>query len=194
MDASSSGKSEMLVELLRPVMASGEKVLIFTQYVRMGGILCSMLEGALAVKPLFLHGGLDRKGRDAVVRRFEQDPAAQIFVLSTKAGGVGLNLTAANHVVHYDLWWNPAVESQATDRAFRIGQTRTVFVHRLICRSTFEEKIDAMIRSKRELSELTVASGETWLGALSADELRDLFELRSVGGNGAPATAADDGA
>ena len=105
--------------------------------------------------------------------------AAQVLILSLKAGGVGLNLTQANHVIHYDLWWNPQVEAQATDRAFRIGQAKNVFVHRLVTRGTFEEKINAMMQRKRELAELTVASGESWLGDLSSDELKDLFALSS---------------
>ena len=104
--------------------------------------------------------------------------ARPVFILSLKAGGTGLNLTRANHVFHYDRWWNPAVEQQATDRAFRIGQTRNVQVHKLICSGTLEERIDDMIESKRQLAEQVVESGESWLTELSTDELKDLFELR----------------
>jgi len=128
---------------------------------------------------LFLHGGVARKMRDKMVERFQSDKNAPlIFILSLKAGGTGLNLTAANHVFHYDRWWNPAVENQATDRAFRIGQHRNVLVHKFICNGTLEDKIDAMIERKKEISDAVVGTGEAWLTELSNQELRDLFALR----------------
>jgi SNF2 family DNA or RNA helicase len=125
---------------------------------------------------LLYHGGLKENVRCALVDRFQNDPASRIFLVSLKAGGLGLNLTAASRVIHYDLWYNPAVENQATDRAFRIGQTRNVFVHRFITKNSFEEKIDAMISGKKELAEMTVASGESWLARMSHEELKTLFD------------------
>lgn len=110
-----------------------------------------------------------------MVDRFQHNRTDRIFILSLKAAGTGLNLTAATHVVHYDLWWNPAVEAQATDRAYRIGQNKNVMVHRFITRNTFEERINEMIISKRELAELTVSSGENWIGKLSNKELKEIF-------------------
>jgi uncharacterized Zn finger protein/superfamily II DNA or RNA helicase len=172
-----SGKMAQLFDLLPAIYDASEKVLIFTQYREMGDLLSEFIETAYGSKPLFLHGGTDRKQRDVLVDRFQTDRHANTFILSLKAGSSGLNLTAANHVIHYDLWWNPAVESQATDRAFRIGQTRNVMVYRLINQGTMEEKIDAMIRSKRELADLSVSTGETWLGDLSNEDLRALVRL-----------------
>jgi SNF2 family DNA or RNA helicase len=122
------------------------------------------------------HGGLNQKTRTEIINRFQNDPSARIMLVSLKAGGLGLNLTAASRVIHYDLWYNPAVENQATDRAFRIGQKRTVFVHRFITKNSFEEKIDAMISSKRELADMTVASGESWIARMSHEELKALFD------------------
>jgi SNF2 family DNA or RNA helicase len=128
-----------------------------------------------------LHGGTPQKQRDRMVDRFQQGREGNgppLMVLSLKAGGTGLNLTAANHVFHYDRWWNPAVENQATDRAFRIGQTRDVQVHKFICAGTLEERIDALIESKKALAESVVGAGENWLTELSTDELRDVMQLR----------------
>jgi SNF2 family DNA or RNA helicase len=133
----------------------------------------------LGVSTQFLHGGTPARQRAAMVERFQDDPAGPpIFILSLKAGGVGLNLTQANHVFHFDRWWNPAVENQATDRAFRIGQRRNVQVHKFVCVGTLEEKIDAMIESKKALAESVVGSGENWLTELSTADLRDLVALR----------------
>jgi len=181
-DAAASGKSQRLADLLDEIDGARGKALIFTQFREMGELLVQMLRsrpahGAAAHAPLFLHGGVPRARRDEMVERFQSDPAQRVFVLSLKAGGTGLNLTAANHVIHYDLWWNPAVEAQATDRAYRIGQQRAVQVHRFITRGSFEERINEMIRRKRELAELTVASGEAWIGQLPPDELKALFAL-----------------
>ena len=180
-----SGKVERLFDLLDEIEAAREKVLVFTQFREMGALLQRWLHErqsqrqgpGLGHAPQFLHGGVPRARRDRLVERFQSEPGERVFLLSLKAGGTGLNLTAANHVVHFDLWWNPAVEAQATDRAYRIGQQRNVQVHRFITRGTFEERIDAMIRSKRELAEMTVGTGETWIGQLPEHELRQLFEL-----------------
>ncbi len=170
-----SGKSERLLALLESIEERNEKVLIFTQYREMGTILSHMISETFKTQPLFLHGGVSRKKRDEMVEDFQNKAHHKIFILSIKAGGTGLNLTAANHVIHYDLWWNPAVEAQATDRAFRIGQQKNVLVHRLICKGTFEERINTMLQDKKKLADLTVASGEKWIGDLSNDELKDLI-------------------
>ena len=174
-----SGKTEMLMELLRSIYEQDEKVLIFTQYKEMGQILVRILEKAFDTKPLFLHGGVARHKRDAMVTDFQNKKHVKIFILSIKAGGTGLNLTAANHVIHYDLWWNPAVEAQATDRAFRIGQKKNVIVHRLISKGTFEEKINQMLQDKKHLADLTVANGEKWIGDLSNRELQELVNTNN---------------
>jgi SNF2 family DNA or RNA helicase len=174
-----SGKSARITQMLEQVCATNERALIFTQFRRMGHLLTAMLQHELDEDVLFLHGGTTPAKRQALIDRF-QDPAsdARIFVLSLKAGGVGLNLTAATHVFHYDRWWNPAVENQATDRAFRIGQTRTVHVHKFVCLGTLEERIDQMIEQKTELAEQIIGSGEQWLTELSTGQLRDLLTLR----------------
>jgi len=171
-----SGKTEMLLSLLESIVESGQKVLVFTQFKEMGDMLQQMVEQRLGEKPLFLHGGCSIKERQAMVDRFQTNTRGdQVFLLSLKAAGTGLNLTAASHVVHYDLWWNPAVEAQATDRAYRIGQHQNVVVHRFITQNTFEERIDQMIQDKRHLADMTVASGESWIGKLSNSELREIF-------------------
>jgi len=145
----------------------------------MGHLLVSMIRHKFDIDPLFLHGGTPQARRDELVDRFQsRDPACPLFILSLKAGGVGLNLTAANHVFHFDRWWNPAVENQATDRAFRIGQERTVTVHKLISTGTLEERVDQMIEQKTELSERIIGAGESWLTELSTGQLRDLLTLR----------------
>jgi SNF2 family DNA or RNA helicase len=174
-DPAEWGKAERLLDLLDEIHAAQEKVLVFTQFREMGSLLQDMLRDRLGHEPLFLHGGVTRARRDQLVERFQNERTDRVFLLSLKAGGTGLNLTAANHVVHFDLWWNPPVEAQATDRAYRIGQQRHVQVHRFITRGTFEERINAMIRSKRELADLTTGSGETWIGQLPPEELRSLF-------------------
>ncbi len=174
---SESGKLATFIEIMREAMAAEEKVLIFTQYTTMGNLLMDALQRELGLNIPFLHGGLSRKKRDDLVDKFQNDFRTRGMILSLKAGGTGLNLTAASQVIHYDLWWNPAVEAQATDRAYRIGQKRNVQVHRLITENTFEEKIDAMIQSKKELADLTVASGEQWLTDLSDAELKALVAL-----------------
>ena len=172
-----SGKSTLFVHLLHQVLNAREKALIFTQYREMGEILVSMIEQQLGLETNFLHGGVSRKDRDEMVEDFQNNRSRKLLLLSLKAGGTGLNLTAASNVIHYDLWWNPAVETQATDRAYRIGQEKNVLVHRLITRGTFEEKIDELLQQKKELANLTVATGEKWIGELSNEELNQLIKL-----------------
>ena len=128
-------------------------------------------------EPLFLHGSLTRKARQALIDEFQDKPHRKIFILSLKAGGTGLNLTAAQNVIHFDLWWNPAVERQATDRAYRIGQKNKVMVYRLINKGTLEERIDEMLRDKGLLADLAVSTGEKWLGELNNKELKELVQL-----------------
>ena len=173
-----SGKMMLLFQLLETIYENGEKVLIFSQYREMGSLLRTAIHEHFGKKALQLHGGNTRKERDEMVHSFQTNPLSDTFILSLKAGGTGLNLTAASHVIHYDLWWNPAVEAQATDRAFRIGQQKNVMAHRMITKGTLEEKIDDMLRSKKDLANLTVASGEKWIGELSDNELRQLLLLR----------------
>ena len=145
----------------------------------MGELLAGYLPQALGSAVLFLHGGTPAKARDQMVQRFQEDEhAPPVFILSLKAGGTGLNLTRANHVFHFDRWWNPAVEDQATDRAFRIGQKRNVQVHKFVTIGTLEEMIDEMIESKKGLAQAVVGSGEQWLTELSTDQLRELVRLR----------------
>ncbi|GAA4849730.1 SNF2-related protein [Algivirga pacifica] len=173
-----SGKAQRLFELLDAIQENGQKTLIFTQYREMGDLLSDWIEERYGKRPLFLHGGTSRAQRDEMVDDFQSNHATNIFILSLKAGGTGLNLTAASNVIHYDLWWNPAVEAQATDRAYRIGQTNNVMVHRLITQSTFEEKIDDMLHSKKELANLTVNTGEKWIGDLSNEELQNIVKIK----------------
>ncbi len=170
-----SGKLAALDELLDVILAEGESVLVFSQYVEM----CRLIESHLSargVQTLFLHGGAGVRHRERMVDEF-QSGVAPVFLLSLRAGGVGLTLTRATHVVHYDRWWNPAVEDQATDRAYRIGQDKPVQVHRLITEGTLEDRIAAVIESKRELAASVVGSGEAWIGELSDAELEDLVKL-----------------
>ena len=171
-----SGKTEMLLDLVSSIDDAGEKAIIFTQFKEMGDMLVKFITDATGVEPMFLHGGCTIKQRKEMVDRFQNARADKFFILSLKAAGTGLNLTAATHVIHYDLWWNPAVEAQATDRAYRIGQHQNVMVHRFITKSTFEERINDMINSKRQLADMTVSSGESWIGRLSNKELREIFE------------------
>ncbi|MCL2175893.1 MAG: DEAD/DEAH box helicase, partial [Treponema sp.] len=171
-----SGKAQLLVTLLKEILANREKTLVFSQYVETLECLNVIIKKELGEAPLIYHGGLAQEKRSEIVNTFQNDSASRILLISLKAGGLGLNLTAASRVIHYDLWYNPAVENQATDRAFRIGQKRNVFVHRLITKNSFEEKIDAMITSKQELADMTVKSGESWLAKMSHEELKELFE------------------
>lgn len=180
MDASLSGKMELLFNRLESIAEADEKVLIFSQFTEMGNLLKQFITARFGQAPLFYHGGCSVKQRKEMVDAFQNNRTDKIFVLSLKAAGTGLNLTAANHVIHYDLWWNPAVEAQATDRAYRIGQKANVMVHRFITRGTFEERINEMIQNKKALANMTVASGENWIGNLSNKELKNLFELGSL--------------
>ena len=173
-----SGKLERLTDMLEEVIASRERALVFTQFKEMGDRLQIHLSDVLGFEPPFLHGGATREQRDEMVRAFQEDASAPpIMLLSLKAGGVGLNLTAATHVFHFDRWWNPAVEDQATDRTYRIGQTRDVQVHKLIAMGTLEEKIDAILESKRDLADRVVGTGEGWLTELDDEALRRLVAL-----------------
>ncbi len=173
-----SGKSLKIIELIDKILYSGEKVLIFTQYKEMGDILVKIIEKEFKLEPIFFHGGIPRKKRDEMVEEFQNPESRKsIMILSLKAGGTGLNLTSAANVIHYDLWWNPAVEDQATDRAYRIGQKKDVSVYRLITLGTFEEKIDEMITSKKTLANLTVSAGEQMLTEMSDKELKKIFSL-----------------
>ena len=174
-----SGKGQVLMDLLTRIEQQGEQVLVFTQYRKMGQLISDWVAARWGRAPLYLHGGCTRAQRDDMVEAFQQDPRQWLFLLSLKAAGTGLNLTAANHVVHYDLWWNPAVEAQATDRAYRIGQQRNVQVHRFITQETLEERINAMIQSKKDLADRTVVLGEQWLGALSDEALEALLRGRA---------------
>jgi len=171
-----SGKAQLLVTLLEEILANREKTLVFSQYVETLDCLNRIIKKELGENTLIYHGGLNQKTRAKIVDCFQGDSSLRIMLVSLKAGGLGLNLTAANRVIHYDLWYNPAVENQATDRAFRIGQRQTVFVHRFITRNSFEEKIDAMISSKQKLADMTVASGESWITRMSHEQLRELFD------------------
>jgi len=173
-----SGKLDRLTEMLEEVLEAGERALVFTQFREMGDRLQVHLQEALGFEPPFLHGGTTREGRDELVRAFQEDPdSPPVLLLSLKAGGVGLNLTAATHVFHFDRWWNPAVEDQATDRTYRIGQTKNVQVHKLVTIGTLEEKIDALLESKRDLADRVVGTGEGWLTELDDDALRRLVAL-----------------
>ncbi len=173
-----SGKLARLTEMIEEVLDIGDRALIFTQFTEMGVILHRHLQETFGREALFLHGAVSKKQRDRMVERFQaEDNGPGLFILSLKAGGTGLNLTGANHVFHFDRWWNPAVENQATDRAFRIGQMKNVQVHKFICAGTLEERIDEMIEKKKEISEGVVGAGEAWLTELSTSELKRLFAL-----------------
>ena len=172
-----SGKVIRLEELLEEILAEGDRVLCFTQFTEFAAMLLPHLAARFGTDVAYLHGGTPKTRRDEMVERFQSGHGAPIFLLSLKAGGTGLNLTAANHVIHLDRWWNPAVENQATDRAFRIGQRRSVQVRKFVCTGTLEEKIDQMIEDKKALADLVVGDGEGWLTELSSRELRKVFAL-----------------
>jgi non-specific serine/threonine protein kinase len=173
-----SGKFARLRELVEPIAARQEKALVFTQFREMTAPLARFLEGVFGRAGLILHGETKVKDRRGLVEKFQDERGPPFFVLSLKAGGTGLNLTAASHVIHFDRWWNPAVENQATDRAFRIGQKRNVLVHKFVCRGTVEEKVDALIDSKRELASSVVeGGGEVLLTELPNDEILRLVSL-----------------
>ena len=175
-DIALSGKTAALMQLLGEILDAGEKTLIFSQYTQTLFLLRKLIQEQFGDEPLLLHGQMPLTARKAAVESFQTDPAQRIFLISLKAGGTGLNLTAATRVIHFDLWYNPAIEDQATDRAFRIGQHNTVFVSRFICAGTFEEKIDEMIQKKRHISQMTLSGGESWIGKMSNEELAELFQ------------------
>ena len=172
-----SGKFDRLGEMLEELIANGDRALVFTQFAQMGTLLQQQLGQLFGFEPLFLHGGVPLHERDQMVAAWQRGDGPPVFVLSLRAGGIGLNLTRANHVFHFDRWWNPAVENQATDRAFRIGQTRNVMVHKFICAGTLEDRIDAMITAKSAMDEAIVGTGETWLTELSDEELKEVLAL-----------------
>ena len=172
-----SGKVNRLDEIVEEILAEGDKALLFTQFTDFADLLLPHLSTRFDTDVLYLHGGTPKRRRDEMVARFQSDDGPALFLLSLKAGGTGLNLTAANHVIHLDRWWNPAVENQATDRAFRIGQRRSVQVRKFVCTGTLEERIEEMIQEKKALADAVVADGERWLTELSTSALRDLFTL-----------------
>jgi SNF2 family DNA or RNA helicase len=179
-----SGKVARLEEILDEVLAAGERALLFTQFSSFGALLQPHLQRRLGEEVIFLHGGTPRTEREELVRRFQADGGPPVFLLSLRAGGTGLNLTAANHVVHLDRWWNPAAEDQATDRAFRIGQRRDVQVRRLVCAGTIEERIDDIVTGKRRIARLAVTAGESRLTSLTElpdHELAELIALTQEG-------------
>ncbi|MFC8386512.1 SNF2-related protein [Nocardia sp. NPDC057272] len=172
-----SGKLALVEDVLDAVLADGEKALLFTQFREFGDLILPYLTERFGTPIPFLHGGVAKQRRDDMVTGFQGENGPPLMLLSLKAGGTGLNLTAANHVIHLDRWWNPAVENQATDRAFRIGQQRAVQVRKLVCVDTIEERIDEMINGKKQLADLAVGAGENWITEMSTDELRELFTL-----------------
>jgi SNF2 family DNA or RNA helicase len=172
-----SGKVIRLEEILEEILAEGDKALCFTQFTEFAEMLLPHLSARFGTDIAYLHGGTSKKRRDEMVTRFQSGDGPPLFLLSLRAGGTGLNLTAANHVIHLDRWWNPAVENQATDRAFRIGQQRNVQVRKFICTGTLEEKIDEMIEEKKALADLVISDGEGWLTELSTADLRSVFAL-----------------
>ena len=172
-----SGKAEKCVDLVNNIIENGEKTLIFTQYKEMGDLLTQIISEECGTEPSFFHGSLTVPQREALIEDFQNNPERKVMILSLKAGGTGLNLTSATNVIHYDLWWNPAVEDQATDRTYRIGQDKNVMVHRMITLGSFEEKIDEMLKSKKELADLAVYEGEKIITELSDEEIYEIFSL-----------------
>ena len=173
-----SGKMELLVNLLENMLDVDEKVLIFTQYVKMGEIIQDLISKKFRIDVLFLHGSQSRKEKEKVINTFQENPEYKILVATLKTGGTGLNLTAAQNVIHYDLWWNPAVENQATDRVHRIGQENDVMVYRFITKGTLEEGIDEILKSKTDLAEKTISTDKTFITELSNEKLKELLRLR----------------
>ena len=172
-----SGKMDKCISTVQNILENNEKTLIFTQYKEMGDILCKVIAEECNTDPLFFHGSLTVPQREDLIDRFQNNDDSKIMILSLKAGGTGLNLTSATNVIHYDLWWNPAVEDQATDRTYRIGQDKNVMVHRMITLGTFEEKIDEMLKSKKELADLAVYEGEKIITELTDEEIYEIFTL-----------------
>jgi len=175
--AGRSGKLTRFDELVDELLELGERALVFTQFREMGLLLQRHLGERLQIDAPFLHGGISRTGRDTMVQRFQAGEGSPLLLVSLKAGGTGLNLTAASQVIHFDRWWNPAVEDQATDRAWRLGQSNTVLVHKLVCEGTLEERISQLIDDKKQLANSVLGTGEQWLTELSTDALRSLVVL-----------------
>ena len=172
-----SGKMAHTIDILRNIFLNDEKALLFSQYKEMGEILCKVIKEEFNTDPIFFHGSLPRQKREDLIEDFQTNDEKKLMILSLKAGGTGLNLTAASNVIHYDLWWNPAVENQATDRTYRIGQDKNIMVHRLITMGTFEEKIDDMLKAKTELVDMSLFSGEQNITELSDKEILEIFSL-----------------
>ena len=175
---SESGKMELLVDILENILDIDERVIIFTQYVEMGKIIQELISKKFKTEVLFLHGSQTLKEKTEIINTFQEDSNYKIFVATLKTGGTGLNLTAASNVIHYDIWWNPAVENQATDRVHRIGQERDVMVYRFITKGTLEETIDAISKRKIDLAEKAISNDETFLTEMSDEELKEALALR----------------
>ena len=175
---SESGKMELLVDILQNILDMDEKVIIFTQYVEMGKLIQQLISKKFKTDVLFLHGSQTLKEKTKIINTFQEDPDYKIFVATLKTGGTGLNLTAASNVIHYDLWWNPAVENQATDRVHRIGQQKDVMVYRFITKGTLEEAIDAISKRKVDLAEKAISNDETFITEMSNEELKEILSLR----------------
>jgi SNF2 family DNA or RNA helicase len=176
--AERSGKLTYTTHLITAILERHDKVIIFSQYKEMGIRLQRHIQEHFGLDAPFMHGGTPPKKRDSLVDDFQADNYDMpVFIISLKAGGTGLNLTAATHVIHYDRWWNPAVEDQATDRAYRIGQKRNVQVHKLITEGTLEERINQLLEDKRALADTVIGTGEKWISQLNDDELLDLVSL-----------------
>lgn len=173
-----SHKLSRLLEMVDEVIAEGESLLIFTQFGEIGDAMEQYLRHHCRYPTYYIHGATSRQGRDRMIQEFQNpETPPSIFILSLKAGGVGITLTKANHVFHFDRWWNPAVENQATDRAFRIGQEKNVFVHKFVTLGSLEERIDQMIEDKQKLAESVVGADESWLTELDNDTFKDLIAL-----------------
>ena len=175
---SESGKMELLADILENILDADEKVIIFTQYVEMGKLIQQLISKKFKQEVLFLHGSQTLKEKTRIIDTFQEDPDYKIFVATLKTGGTGLNLTAAQNVIHYDLWWNPAVENQATDRVHRIGQDKDVMVYRFITKGTLEEAIDAISKRKVDLAKKAISNDETFLTEMSNEELKKVLSLR----------------
>ena len=173
-----SGKMELLINILENILDMDEKVIIFTQYAQMGELIQKLVSKKLKTEVLFLHGSLSQNKRSEVVDNFQENKDCKILVATLKTGGIGLNLTAAQNVIHYDLWWNPAIENQATDRVHRIGQKSDVMVYRFICKGTLEEVIDEMSKNKLNLADKAISNDEAFITELSNEELKEKLSLR----------------
>ena len=175
---SESGKMELLIDILENILDMDEKVIIFTQYVEMGKLIQQLVSKKLKTDVLFLHGSQTLTEKTEIINTFQENPDYKIFVATLKTGGTGLNLTAASNVIHYDLWWNPAVENQATDRVHRIGQEKDVMVYRFITKGTLEEEIDAISKRKTDLAGKAIINDETFITEMSDEELKNVLSLR----------------